>query len=199
MILYEKIFFPSLAWIVHPAPSLPPPPMPPIKGAVKKSQWTVKMPDKDEQMLRHYSAQGYLAINQYLRSEPRQKPSNVFIDSLLSLGCLDEDSPNPVQIDRAAKNYVRGVERALAKLPSSHHQIVYRGLSLEKYSDLLNCYTTIGNTIIEKGFLSTSPDKAWVNDSILRIFYCPDTREKFWAIWLIFKARRKCYFLRIQD
>ncbi|MNH01696.1 Mono(ADP-ribosyl)transferase SpvB [compost metagenome] len=68
--------------------------------------------------------------------------------------------------------YVTDVETGLAKQsPSSELQFVYRGLALDKpeLAALKEEFTRVGNVITEAGFMSTSPDKAWVNDSLLRL------------------------------
>ncbi|MCO4199764.1 hypothetical protein M2R28_08705 [Aeromonas hydrophila] len=151
-----------------------PPPPPPVaaKGEGKKpaKKWATVEISKADEALRYYSAQGYTLLNNYLRDRPYKQQEAV--DTLLSRSYLNDEPTSASEFDQAMKAYVADVEAGLAKLPASPGlSFVYRGLALDKpeLAALKDQFTGVGNIIVEPGFMSTSPDKAWVNDTLLRI------------------------------
>ncbi|NHB98246.1 hypothetical protein C5470_18520 [Photorhabdus stackebrandtii] len=153
-----------------PANNMPPPPPPPRADKTQKvKEWVVKTDSKQIQALRYYSAQGYNLINTYLRGGEYVK--NQAINTLLSRDYLHSDEPTPKEFDSGMRAYIQDVAEGLNELAITDHKKVYRGLKFDKseLKNLLDQYTTVGSIITEKGFLSTSPDKAWVNDTILVI------------------------------
>ncbi|WP_278249241.1 ADP-ribosyltransferase [Photorhabdus sp. RW14-46] len=153
-----------------PVNNMPPPPPPPMADKTQKvKKWVVNTDSKQLQALRYYSAQGYNLINTYLRGGEYVK--HQAIETLLSRNYLHSNEPTPQEFDAGMRAYIQDVTEGLNELAITDHKKVYRGLKFDKseLKNLLDQYTTEGNIIAEKGFLSTSPDKAWVNDTILVI------------------------------
>ncbi|HAU4912085.1 TPA: type VI secretion system tip protein VgrG, partial [Aeromonas hydrophila] len=153
-------------------PMMPPPPPVAATGEGKKpaKKWATVEISKADEALRYYSAQGYTLLNNYLRDRPYKQQEA--IDTLLSRSYLNDEPTSRSEFDLAMKAYVADVEAGLAKLPASPDlDFVYRGLALDKpeLAALKDQFTGVGNIIVEPGFMSTSPDKAWVNDTLLRI------------------------------
>ncbi|EDA2040022.1 SPI-2 type III secretion system effector NAD(+)--protein-arginine ADP-ribosyltransferase SpvB, partial [Salmonella enterica] len=152
---------------------MPPPPPPPMMGGNSsrpKSKWAIVEESKQIQALRYYSAQGYSVINKYLRGD--DYPETQAKETLLSRDYLSTNEPSDEEFKNAMSVYINDIAEGLSSLPETDHRVVYRGLKLDKpaLSDVLKEYTTIGNIIIDKAFMSTSPDKAWINDTILNIY-----------------------------
>lgn len=151
---------------------MPPPPPVAAKGEGKKpaKKWATVEISKADEALRYYSAQGYTLLNNYLRDRPYKQREA--IDTLLSRSYLNDEPTSAGEFDKAMKAYVADVEAGLAKLPASPElSFVYRGLALDKpeLAALKEQFTGVGNIVVEPGFMSTSPDKAWVNDTLLKI------------------------------
>ncbi|MCX7132014.1 MAG: hypothetical protein NTV83_08270 [Aeromonas sp.] len=151
-----------------------PPPPPPVaakaEGKKPAKKWATVEISKADEALRYYSAQGYTLLNNYLRDRPYKQQEAV--DTLLSRSYLNDEPTSRSEFDQAMKAYVADVEAGLAKLPASPDLFfVYRGLALDKpeLAALKDQFTGVGNIVVESGFMSTSPDKAWVNDTLLRI------------------------------
>ncbi|HEA3129486.1 TPA: type VI secretion system tip protein VgrG [Aeromonas hydrophila] len=154
-------------------PMMPPPP-PPVaatgEGKKPAKKWATVEISKADEALRYYSAQGYTLLNNYLRGRPYKQREA--IDTLLSRSYLNDEPTSASEFDLAMKAYVADVEAGLEKLPASPDlSFVYRGLALDKpeLAALKDQFTGVGNIVVEPGFMSTSPDKAWVNDTLLKI------------------------------
>ncbi|MEI2455825.1 C80 family cysteine peptidase [Lysobacter firmicutimachus] len=136
-----------------------------------EKQGMTGLTDNDAALIRTYSGQSYSPINKFLRG---QENTSALRDMLLSKGYLDDnDTPlNSAEFESAARAFLGDMTRAMLKLPPPQGlEVTYRGLALDTagLEGLKRSYMSEGSIVTSESFLSTSPSKSWINDTILVI------------------------------